>query len=331
MKTPGLIDLQVNGFNGVDFNSGRITSDGVDRALGAMLKTGVTTCLPTLITASQDQLRHRLQALDQAVSASRLGPKMVPGYHLEGPFLNAEPGFAGCHPPQDMVLPSIDLFRDLEQNLSRPILYLTLAPELEHACELISWAASHHKIVGAGHSAVGQEELSVAVEAGLRISTHLGNGVAQVLPKFDNPVLWQLSEDRIVGSFIADGVHIPPPILKSFIRAKGLERSILVSDAVAAAAAPPGVYSLAGMAVESGHDGIVRLQGSPLLAGSSLTLDRAIANITSWGIADFESAISMTCANPLSLLLPTLKAHGISILPGEITWGSDYQVLTTRL
>jgi len=249
---------------------------------------------------------------------------MVPGYHLEGPFLNPEPGFAGCHPPADMVLPSIDLFRNLENGLARPILYLTVAPELENALELISWAADRNKIVGAGHSAVGQKALSDAVKAGLRVSTHLGNGVAQILPQFDNPVLWQLSEDRLMACFLADGIHIPAAILKTFVRAKGIERTILVTDAIAATGAKAGTYSLGGMPVESSDDGVVRLQNSPLLAGSSLSMDRAVANVVKWGVASFSNALRMASANPLALLSPAAKAHGINVAPGEIVWGTDF-------
>jgi len=245
--TAGLIDLQVNGFGGVDFNNDQIDAADIDHALAAMLATGVTTCLPTIITASKRQLHKRLRALDRAVSASSLGPRMVPGYHLEGPFLNPQQGYAGCHPSDDMVPPSVKLFRDLEKGLERPILYLTLAPELERSLELIRWAAERHKIVGVGHSTATRKVLSAALTAGLQVSTHLGNGVAQVLPKFDNPIQWQLADDRLTGCFIADGVHIPAEILKSFIRAKGVERSVLVTDAIAAAAAPAGTYTLGGM------------------------------------------------------------------------------------
>ncbi len=329
--TAGLVDLQVNGFAGIDFNNGNLSANDMDHALGAMLATGVTTCLPTIITASEHCLRERLMALDQAVTASELGPRMVPGYHLEGPFLNPKPGYAGCHPPQEMVLPSVELLRRLEQDLARPILYLTLAPELDRAPEIIHWAASQHKIVGAGHSAVTQKSLSEAIAAGLSVATHLGNGVAQVLPKFDNPVQWQLAEDRVTGCFIADGVHIPAPILKSLIRAKGINRSVLVTDAMAAAAAPAGTYSLAGMAVESNDAGVVNLKDSPLLAGSALTMGKAVANITRWGIADFRSALRMACANPLGLLAPVLKAHDITINLGELEWGHDGQPLKTSL
>src|SRR5580692_11036744 len=103
MHSAGLIDLQVNGFAGVDFNSATLTAAAMDHALDAMLRTGVTTCLPTLITAPEDVLAARFAALDAAVAGSRLGPVMVPGYHLEGPFLNPAPGYAGCHPPEAMV------------------------------------------------------------------------------------------------------------------------------------------------------------------------------------------------------------------------------------
>ncbi len=331
IRSAGLFDLQVNGFNGVDFNDENITADDIDRAFSGMLETGVTTCLPTIITASEETLKRRLLSLDNAITKSQLGPLMAPGYHLEGPFLSPKEGYAGCHPPGDMVLPSRDLVRGLEKNLSRPILYVTIAPELEGAHEFIAWAASHHKIVGVGHSALKRNDLSSAVEAGAVISTHLGNGVAQILPRFDNPVLWQLSEDRILGAFIADGVHIPPEILKSFIRAKGVERSILVTDAIAAAKSSPGKYFLAGMAVDLNEKGAVHVSGSPLLAGSSLRMDQAVANIVKWGIADFRSALRMACANPMTLLGPICKAHGIELSLGEIVWGEDHHPRTVSL
>src|SRR5690348_7880417 len=109
MQSAGLFDIQVNGFAGVDFNSSELDADDLDRALAAMVRTGVTACLPTIITASRDTLFERFAALDRAVSASRLGPLTVPGYHLEGPFLNPSDGYAGCHPPDAMTAPDADL------------------------------------------------------------------------------------------------------------------------------------------------------------------------------------------------------------------------------
>src|SRR4051812_35870399 len=133
MESAGLLDLQVNGYAGVDFNDAGLTADGLDHALNAMLQAGVTQCLPTLITATEPDLRARLEALDRAAAHSRLARLMVPGYHLEGPFLSPAPGFHGCHPREAMVLPSVALLERVTQGLRRPVKLLTLAAEREGA------------------------------------------------------------------------------------------------------------------------------------------------------------------------------------------------------
>ncbi|MGI9450617.1 MAG: hypothetical protein ACR2QH_08290 [Geminicoccaceae bacterium] len=137
MITDGLFDLQVNGYAGVDFNDPSITSKMVDHALEAMLAHGVTGCLPTIITAHANELEDRFQALDSALAASRLGPRMVPGYHLEGPFLNDRPGYHGCHPPTAMSDSDIGLIDRLGAKISRPILLVTLAPERDGGMALV--------------------------------------------------------------------------------------------------------------------------------------------------------------------------------------------------
>ncbi|SCZ13952.1 N-acetylglucosamine-6-phosphate deacetylase [Microvirga guangxiensis] len=328
MQSMGLLDLQVNGFAGIDFNAADLDADALEVALAAMLGTGVTTCLPTIITASAEDLARRLAALDRAVAGSRLGPIMVPGYHLEGPFLNPADGYAGCHPPQVMTEPDADLVFRLEADLSRPILLVTLAPEMPGSEAVIQTLSSAGKIVAVGHSSADTNMVSRAVEAGAEMSTHLGNGVPQTLPKLDNTIFAQLAEERLHASFIADGIHLPRPALKAMLRAKGIERSILVTDAVSAAAARPGRYSFAGMAIEHGTDGSVRLPGSRYLAGSSLTLDKAIGNIVRWGLGSPEEAIQMACDNPRSLLARALRAHGLPIpAVGHVSWSADWEVL----
>jgi N-acetylglucosamine-6-phosphate deacetylase len=247
MHSAGLTDLQVNGYAGVDFNASDITPDALDHALHAMLQDGVTTCLPTLITAAEPVLSERFAALDAAVAGSRLGPLMVPGYHLEGPFLSPRPGYAGCHPADAMVLPDVALLQRLCAPLRRPVLLLTLAPERDGALAAIGWARAQGMVVAIGHTAAGADAVAAAAEAGATLSTHLGNALPQPQPKFLNPLMAQLAEDRLAASFIADGVHVPPPALKVMLRAKGLGRSVLVTDATAAAATPPGLYSFAGM------------------------------------------------------------------------------------
>jgi N-acetylglucosamine-6-phosphate deacetylase len=179
--SPGLIDLQVNGFAGVDFNDPAITAADLDRALEAMLATGVTHCLPTIITAHPRELVERFRALDAAVAGSRLGPLMCPGYHLEGPFLNPAPGYHGCHPPQAMTAARPELIAEIECGLSRPILMVTLAAEREGALALTKTLAAAGKIVAIGHSAADFDQVSAAADAGLSLSTHLGNGLPQVI------------------------------------------------------------------------------------------------------------------------------------------------------
>jgi len=315
MRTSGLFDIQINGYAGVDFNDAALTPDALDHALHAMLRSGVTACLPTLITAPEDVLAARFAALDDAVARSRLGPAMVPGYHLEGPFLNPAPGYAGCHPAAAMVLPDAGLVQRLAAGLRRPILLLTLAPERHGSAALIAWARSVGIVTAMGHSAASAADVARAAAAGVRLSTHLGNALPQPQPKFVNPLMAQLAEDRLHASFIADGIHVPPAALKVMLRAKSLERSILVTDATAGAAAQPGIYGFAGMRIERGADGSVREPGSPVLAGSALCLDQAVRNVVDWGLAPFETAVAMASAHPAALL-----GSGVLLGDGAVVW-----------
>jgi N-acetylglucosamine-6-phosphate deacetylase len=320
MHTTGLTDLQVNGYAGVDFNDKSLDAAALDHALHAMMCAGVTTCLPTLITARETALAERFAALDRAVANSRLGPLMVPGFHLEGPFLNPTPGFAGCHPPDAMVPPDPALLQRLAAPLTRPILLLTLAPEQPGGLALIAWAAARGMLVAIGHSAADQAVATGAAQAGAKLSTHLGNALPHTLPKFRNPLIAQLAEDRLAASFIADGIHIPVAALKVLLRAKGLSRAVLVTDATAAAATPPGLYRFAGMSIEHAADGSVRVPGSDALAGSALTLDQAVRNLVAWDLAAPADAIRLAAANPAALLAPALAAHGIALPEGRVTW-----------
>lgn len=330
-ETDGLFDLQVNGFGGIDFNDAELRADAFDHALAAMLKTGVTQCLPTLITAMEPDLHARFAALDAAVANSRLGAVMVPGYHLEGPFLNPGPGFHGCHPPTAMIAPDIELVDRLQAELRRPILLITIAPELPGAEAFIVAARARGIAVAVGHSDARHETVSCAAAAGLTLSTHLGNGQAPQQHKFDNPLLAQLAEDRLAACFIADGLHVPQHVIRVLVRAKGIRRSILVTDAVAAAAAPPGRYGFAGMIIDHGVDGSVRETRAAALAGSSLTLDQAVRNVVAWGVCTFDEAVQMASANPRAALAAVAGHHRIVLPPGRITWTVERQVNAASL
>ena len=323
MQSPGLTDLQVNGYAGIDFNDTDLTADALDHALNAMRAANVTTCLPTLITADETTLKARLVALDHAVAQSRLGPDMVPGFHLEGPFLNPAPGYAGCHPPAAMIHPDAAVLRRLINTIRRPILLLTLAPERLGAIPLIAWAKANGIITAMGHTQADHTETALAAEAGVTLSTHLGNALPQPQPKFFNPLMAQLANDHLHASFIADGIHIPPEALKVLLRAKTLHRSILVTDATAAAAAPPGPYQFAGMTIHHTPDGSVRLPNSTTLAGSALTLDQAVRNLVAWNLADPATALAMASTQPNAILAPALAHHGISPPQTTVAWSPD--------
>lgn len=321
MQTAGLFDLQVNGYAGVDFNDPAITPADMDLALEAMLAFGVTGCLPTIITAHPGQLAERFAALDAAVSGSRLGRTMVPGYHLEGPFLNPAPGYCGCHPPEAMDAPDPGLIARLEAGLRRPILLVTLAPERCGAATVRRLVAAG-KAVAIGHSAAGFDGVAEAAEAGATLSTHLGNGLPQVLPKLQNTLLAQLAEPRLKACLIADGHHIPPGALAALIRLKGAGNCVLVTDAVLATAAPPGRYRFAGMEIHLGEDGRVTQPGQEGLAGAALRLDQAVRNLVEWTIAAPEQAARMAGDAARATLGRAFASAGLAPDPGRIEWTS---------
>lgn len=320
--TGGLFDLQVNGYAGVDFNDPSITPALVDGALEAMLADGVTGCLPTIITAHPNELAERFQALDAAVMASRLGRTMVPGYHLEGPFLNDGPGYRGCHPAQAMADPDLDLVRHLDSLIGRPILLVTLAPERTGGIEAVSALRKTGKAVAIGHSAAGHDTVRQAADAGATLSTHLGNGLPALMPKLENPLLAQLAEPRLTACLIADGHHMSRQALGALVQLKGAENCILVTDAVIAAGASPGPFRFAGMDIALDDDGRVTQPGGTGLAGSALRLDQAVRNVVSWEITDANVAIAMAGDHPRRALADAFSRAGTAFDPGKVEWNS---------
>jgi len=331
MKTQGLVDIQINGFFGVDFNSTRIDGDGLRAAMEAMLATGVTCCLPTFITASAADLKARMMAFDRLAREDALVRAMCPGFHLEGPFLSPRVGYAGCHPAAVMTPPDIALIDALQVELSLPILMVTLAAEYEQSAPFIKALKDRHIIAAIGHSAANFEDVARAVAAGASLSTHLGNALPSLPHKFHNPLMVQLGNDGLYASFIADGLHIPPFALQSLIRAKGVSRSILVTDAVCAAQMPVGTYQFADMVIERGEDGRVTSGAQKGLAGSALTLDKAVANLVQWGIASFEEAVDMASKHALDILQPALVARNISLPLSDLEWREDLTIKRVRL
>jgi N-acetylglucosamine-6-phosphate deacetylase len=297
---PGLFDIQVNGFAGIDFNGPDLTPDRIHEALERMRETGVTRCLPTLITSSFDDFATSVFAM------TRVSSPALAGIHMEGPYLSPAEGARGAHPPQHLTLPTIDDFHRRQEVARGLIRLVTLAPELPGALPLIEYLVDDGIKVAIGHTAATPPQIADAVSAGASLATHLGNGCPQMLPRHPN-VIWELlAADTVRASFIADGHHLPPATVKAMIRAKGPARSILVTDAGAAAGSPPGRYRIGGVECELSDDGRVSLPGTEYLAGSALNMRDAVANTARFMSLGIDDVAPMASSNPAEFLgLPT--------------------------
>ena len=302
VKTSGLVDLQVNGFGGIDFNTAGLSTETFEHALEAMLASGVTTCLPTIISGSEAHLLNCLADLENARNGSALAKSMVTGYHLEGPFLSALSGYSGCHPVQAMGAVNPEMFLRLQEAAGGNIKLVTLAPEVEGALEFIEKLVKDEIIVALGHTAAGVEKIRQAVFSGALLSTHLGNGTTSKLHKNDNPIIAQLGEDKLYASFIADGYHLSPEILKVYLRAKGSERVVLITDATAGAAAAPGRYRLGELELVLGSEPVIYDQQTSRPVGSAVTLDQCVRNVMLWYGISLEEAVSWASENPQKLI-----------------------------
>ena len=301
-NTLGLVDLQVNGFAGVDFNTPGNTTKNLHKALEKMLASGVTTCLPTLITASEEHLKSCFKDLENSRQSSQLAKMMIAGYHLEGPFISPHSGFCGCHPVEAIRDVDQDMFLRLQETADGRICLVTLAPEVNGAIPFIEYLVTQGVIVAIGHTAAEPEKIREAVEAGALLSTHLGNGTLAELPKNNNPIISQLSEDKLCASFIADGYHLPPEVLKVYLRAKKSKRTILITDATAGSAAKPGIFQLGGLELFLESEPVVYNKKTSRPTGSAVTLDQCVRNVMQWYKISLDEAVSWAGFNPTQLL-----------------------------
>ena len=292
IQLPGFFDLQVNGFAGVDFNAPTLTTDDVVAALTALGATGVTRCLPTLITSPFDAFAAAARVL------ARVDDPAVAGLHMEGPYISPEDGARGAHPREHVIDASVDDFRRRQDAANGRIVVVTLAPEVPGVLPLVDHLVASGVRVAIGHTAATPAQIADAIAAGATLATHLGNGCAAMLPRHPNPIWELLAADGVFASVIVDGHHLPPSTVKAMIRAKGPGRTILVSDAIAAAGCAPGEYHIGAQPCTLGEDGRVSLRGTPYLAGSSLTLDRAIANTVRYTGLPLEEVVPMASTTP---------------------------------
>lgn len=299
---PGFIDLQVNGFAGADYNSPTTPPEKIADSLRALHATGVTCCFPTVITGPPDRMLAALRNLTAAKAALSMtgGPAAITmeAFHVEGPHISPEDGPRGAHPAAWVRPPDFAEFQRWQEAAEGQVRLVTLSPEWPKAPEYIERLTREGVAVSIGHTKATRDQIQDAVSAGATLSTHLGNGAHAVLPRHPNYIWEQLSEDRLAASFIVDGHHLPASFLKAALRAKGVERSVLVTDAVAPAMCAPGEYQLGEVEIELRRDGRVTMRGGDRLAGSSLRMDEAIGNVMRLGGVSLREAVTMATRNP---------------------------------
>lgn len=311
---PGFIDLQVNGFAGVDYNSPATPHEEIARSIRALFATGVTRFFPTVITGDPDEMLGALRNLARARATLKEGAAME-GFHVEGPHISPEDGPRGAHPRQWVRPPDLEEFKRWQEAAEGAVRLVTLAPEWPGAPRYIEALVDQGVVVSIGHTMATSAQIQDAVRAGATMSTHLGNGAHAVLPRHPNYIWDQLAEDRLAAGFIADGIHLPPSFLKVAIRAKGVERSILVTDAVMPAGCPPGRFTIGGVEIELHPDNRVTLAGLDRLAGSALRMDRGIENLERLAGLSLVEALAMATRNPARVGRVAGRQRGLE--PGE--------------
>lgn len=295
----GFIDLQINGYGGDDVNADDLDSETTVSLAGKVVATGVTTFLPTLITSSEEKLTAALRAIAGARLRSSLVAQVVPYVHVEGPYISAADGFRGAHPQEHVRPPSLAEFGRWQEASGGLVGMVTLSPHFDGIEEYIAQVTARGVHVSLGHTDARPEQIQKAVDAGARLSTHLGNGTTASLPRHPNLVWTQLAEDRLTATMIADGQHLPADTLKAMVRAKGVDRSILVSDAVALAGMPPGIYKTpVGGRVELHASGRLSLAGTDYLAGAARPLKDGVARAAKVMGGALGDAVRMATENP---------------------------------
>lgn len=294
---PGWIDLQINGFAGVDYNSPHTAQTEIARSIDVLVSTGVTRAYPTVITGPPDDMRAALANLATAKDTLPLG-EVFDGFHVEGPHISGEDGPRGAHPKAWVRPPDLDEFLRWQDAARGHVRLVTMAPEWPEAPRYIASLVSMGVAVAIGHTAATADRITAAVDAGATLSTHLGNGAHAVLPRHPNYIWDQLADARLSASVIVDGIHLPASFLSVAVRAKQPSRIVLVTDASAPAGAAPGTYRLGRQELELTDDGRVVLAGGRRLAGSALRMDRAIGNVVHTTGVSLPEAIAMATVNP---------------------------------
>jgi len=308
---PGLVDLQINGFRGLDFNTLPVADDLPGRVTRELWSEGVTSYYATVITNSPDAIEGCVSAIARACQHDEDAAAGIAGIHLEGPFISPEDGPRGAHEKRYVTAPDWKKFQRWQKAAGGRIRLITMSPEWPGSAAFIRRCADSGVTVSVGHTAASVEQIRYAVAAGASMSTHLGNGCHLTLPRHPNYVWEQLAQDALAACIIADGFHLPDSVIKAIMRVKG-PNALLVSDAVYLSGLKPGRYTThIGGKVVLTDDGRLHLAKNPeLLAGSVQMLVRSVEHLIRAGLSDPGEAWEMASTRP-AFAMRLAQARGL--------------------
>jgi N-acetylglucosamine-6-phosphate deacetylase len=312
---PSLFDLQINGALGCSFGDPTLTGEALTAVVRLCRSHGIGGFLATVITDDLDRMQAALANLRRLREQSAELAAMIPGFHLEGPWLSAEDGPRGAHPRAYIRTPEADDFARLQEAAGGLIRLVTLAPELPGALRLIEYLRREGVVVSIGHTAASPQQIRDGFSAGATMSTHLGNGCHAVLPRHAN-YLWEQLDADAWASVIADGQHLPDAVLRCIVRLKA-PRVVLTCDASPLAGLTPGRYILWGQTVELHDTGRVSVVGTPYLAGSGVLTDFCVWHlhrVTRLPLATVIAWASQSPREVLGLPVPTLAVGQPAVL-----------------
>lgn len=295
-------DIQVNGYAGVDFNQNGLSGESLMNACLKLKEDSVDGIFATIITADLSDMIVRINNIVKLRKYDPIINRMIKGIHIEGPFLNSTDGFRGAHPKRYILRPDVEITKKLLEAGDGLVRIVTLAPEKDINNEVIKYLNSQNIIIAAGHCNPNLNELKSSIDAGLSMFTHLGNGCPQNLPRHDNIIQRVLAlKDDLHMSFIADGIHIPFYVLKNYIKLAGIENCIITTDAMAAAGAKAGKYTISNIELEVKEDRVVREPGKDNFAGSAIDMKSSFKNLVKYVELTKEDAYKLTYLNPLKI------------------------------
>jgi N-acetylglucosamine-6-phosphate deacetylase len=307
--SPGFLDIQVNGYMGNDYSLENFSREQIRKIISHLNRSGTTQHLPTIITSPRDRILRNLRIISQAIRDSEDIAHAISGIHIEGPFISPDDGPRGAHNAVHVRPPDVNEFKLWQQAAEGRVILVTLAPEWEGALEFIREITSTGVTAAIGHTAAPPDRIIAAVEAGARLSTHLGNASHPMVPRLKNYIWEQLAEDRLMAGIICDGFHLPKSVVRVFTRAKSLDRLILVSDAAYLGGLKPGLYRWNDVEVQVFADGHLGLPGTQSLAGAAHLLDWDIPKFMEFTGYSLQETVPLCTRNP-ARFLKSPEQHG---------------------